>query len=70
MPWTRDGSGLLVKRIRGKTLPQWVLDGLVRIDHSDKRHVRRMHWSSATSNADMARGRWQERKEAHRGLGS
>lgn len=67
MAWAKDGSGLDVKRIRGMTLPQWVLDGLVRIDHSDKRHVRRTLWSSATSNADTARWRWRQRKEARRG---
>lgn len=40
MGWAKDGSGLNVKRIRGKTLPQWASDGLVRVDGSDKRCIR------------------------------
>jgi hypothetical protein len=24
MSWMQDGTGLLVKRIRGRTLPQWI----------------------------------------------
>jgi hypothetical protein len=56
MTWTLDGSGLLVKRHRGMTLPQWTTNGgVVRGDMMGKRVARRSANSGRTSNADSFR---------------
>ena len=63
--WDKDGSGLLVKRLRGRTLPQWASDGLVRIDRTNKRNLI-AHQSGFTSNADSARRAWKFRRDYSR----
>jgi hypothetical protein len=68
MTWSRDGSGLLVKRHRGMTLPQWSLFGIVRenADAGDPRSSREVRRTcrGANANVDTARDfRRSERRD-------
>jgi hypothetical protein len=76
MPWTRDGSGLLVKRIRGKTLPQWVTNVRIRQAPEHARWTRSQVGNGRLCNPDTMsrdqqnkRARIRERKEVRHGLG-
>jgi hypothetical protein len=76
MSWARDGSGLLVKRIRGKTLPQWVTNVRIRQAPEHARWTRSQVGNGRLCNPDTMnrdqqnkRARIRERKEVRHGLG-
>jgi hypothetical protein len=56
--WDKDGSGSKVRRVRGRTLPQFAVFGLVRVGRAHKRTVRRTLWMGSKSNVDAARYAW------------
>lgn len=66
MGWQKDGSGLDVKRIRGKTLPQSAVFGIVRADGWGVREARRHYKSGWACNVAYWR-RWaQEERRRNR----
>jgi hypothetical protein len=71
MAWHKDGSGLEVKRVRGMTLPQWALYGLVRegVDFGRGRSSREVRRTcrGRRSNVDSARNLgWEAVRQRHR----
>lgn len=65
MGWSKDGSGLDVKRIRGKTLPQWTK---FNVSGAPTRRARRSYHAGLLSNADLARCVWRRERRARRGM--
>lgn len=66
MGWEKDGSGLDVKRVRGKTLPQWCTGyGGWYVGHTRRGLI-------ILGGTDVAKLHWKDRRvvrrEARRGL--
>lgn len=61
MPWARDGSGLLVKRIRGKTYPRYAFCGFAPSFMHGRHHGSR--WNAGRTS-HPAWWRWLRKTDA------
>jgi len=60
MGWAKDGSGLLVRRVKGRTIPRGLFATCAVIHEGVHPRYARRWYKAKYSNVDMARASWRK----------